>query len=285
VGHRAEMAVLEDELARAAAGEFRVVLLSGETGLGKSRLGREVLARHPDAAGMFVRAHPLGVTAAFGVWEGSAQVVAAAEDCGDRFVAMQGLVASGYSSVLRARPIPVTGDNEATARAVVAAAGIDEVIAGALPDEKAHVIAGLQAARHRVAMVGDGVNDAPALAAADLGLALGSGTDVAICAADLILLRDDLSAVTDAISLARDVPDHPPQPRLSVLVQRRRDPARRARFPQSDPRRGHHDTVIGVCRGQQPAPAALPRPRDRAGGLTARPVDVAASAQAAACPE
>ena len=68
VGRRGEMAVLEDELARAAAGEFRVVLLSGEAGVGKSRLGRELLARHPDAAGMFARARPLGVTAAFGVW-------------------------------------------------------------------------------------------------------------------------------------------------------------------------------------------------------------------------
>ena len=62
------MAVLEDEFARAAAGEFRVVLLSGEAGVGKSRLGRELLARHPEAAGLFARAHPLGVTAAFGVW-------------------------------------------------------------------------------------------------------------------------------------------------------------------------------------------------------------------------
>jgi predicted ATPase len=68
VGRREEMAVLEDEFARAAAGEFRVVLLSGEAGVGKSRLCRELLARHHDAAGMFARAHPLGVTAAFGVW-------------------------------------------------------------------------------------------------------------------------------------------------------------------------------------------------------------------------
>jgi ATP/maltotriose-dependent transcriptional regulator MalT len=68
VGRRDEMAALEDEFARAAAGEFRVVLLSGEAGVGKSRLGRELLARHPEAAGMFARAHPLGVTAAFGVW-------------------------------------------------------------------------------------------------------------------------------------------------------------------------------------------------------------------------
>jgi len=100
-------------------------------------------------------------------------------------------------------PVLLTGDNEATARAVAAATGIDEVIAGTLPAGKAAVIRDLQARGRSVAMVGDGVNDAPALAAADLGLALGSGTDVAICAADLILLRDDLGVVGDAIRLAR----------------------------------------------------------------------------------
>jgi len=101
------------------------------------------------------------------------------------------------------RPILLTGDNEATARAVAAEAGIDEVIAGTLPADKAAVIARLQAQGHQVAMVGDGVNDAPAIAAADLGLALGSGTDVAISAADLILLSDDLRTVPDAIGLSR----------------------------------------------------------------------------------
>jgi P-type Cu+ transporter len=101
------------------------------------------------------------------------------------------------------RPILLTGDNAATAQAVAAAAGIDEVISSALPAAKAQVITDLQTSGRPVAMVGDGVNDAPALAAAQLGLALGSGTDVAICAADMILLRDDLAAVPDAISLAR----------------------------------------------------------------------------------
>ena len=101
------------------------------------------------------------------------------------------------------RPVLLTGDNPATAQAVAAAAGIDEVISEALPAAKAQVITDLQAAGRSVAMVGDGVNDGPALAAAQLGLALGSGTDVAICAADMILLRDDLEAVPDAIKLAR----------------------------------------------------------------------------------
>ncbi len=101
------------------------------------------------------------------------------------------------------RPVLLTGDNAATAEAVAAAADIDEVISGALPAAKSQVITDLQAAGRSVAMVGDGVNDAPALAAAQLGLALGSGTDVAIGAADMILLRDDLEAVPDAIRLAR----------------------------------------------------------------------------------
>ncbi len=101
------------------------------------------------------------------------------------------------------RPILLTGDNEATARAVAAAIGVDEVIAGTLPGDKAAVIGDLRARGHAVAMVGDGVNDAPALAAATIGLALGSGTDVAMSAADLILLRDDLTVAADAIRLAR----------------------------------------------------------------------------------
>ncbi|MFI5064314.1 MAG: heavy metal translocating P-type ATPase [Streptosporangiales bacterium] len=101
------------------------------------------------------------------------------------------------------RTVLLTGDSQATAQAVAAQAGTEEVIAGALPDHKVAVIRELQAQGHRVAMVGDGINDGPALAAADLGIALGSGTDVAISAADLIVLRDDLGAVPDAIRLAR----------------------------------------------------------------------------------
>ncbi len=97
----------------------------------------------------------------------------------------------------------VTGDNEATARVVAAEVGIRDVVAGALPTEKVRIVRELQAQGHSVAMVGDGVNDGPALARADLGLAIGSGTDVAINAADLILVRDDLHVVPDSLRLAR----------------------------------------------------------------------------------
>jgi Cu+-exporting ATPase len=97
----------------------------------------------------------------------------------------------------------LTGDNETTAAAVGRAAGIDEVIAGVLPSGKADVIRRLQAEGRVVAMVGDGVNDAPALAQADLGLSIGTGTDVAIEASDLTLVSGDLRAAADAIELSR----------------------------------------------------------------------------------
>jgi Cu+-exporting ATPase len=101
------------------------------------------------------------------------------------------------------RPVLLTGDNEATARAVAAEVGIDEVIAEVLPPEKADVVRRLQAEGRLVAMVGDGVNDAPALAQADLGLSIGTGTDVAIEASDLTLVSGDLRAAADAIRLSR----------------------------------------------------------------------------------
>ncbi len=101
------------------------------------------------------------------------------------------------------RPVLLTGDNETTARAVAAEVGIDEVIAEVLPSGKADVIRRLQAEGHVVAMVGDGVNDAPALARADLGLSIGTGTDVAIEASDLTLVSGDLRAAADALRLSR----------------------------------------------------------------------------------
>jgi Cu+-exporting ATPase len=140
-----------------------------------------------------------GRTVVLAGWDGQARGAVAVADTikPSAAAAVAGLRRLGLRTVL------LTGDSDVVARAIAAEAGVDEVIAGALPGEKAAVVRDLQAAGRRVAMAGDGINDGPALAAADLGLALGSGTDVAISAADMILLRDDLAVVPEAISLAR----------------------------------------------------------------------------------
>ncbi|HVM26327.1 MAG TPA: heavy metal translocating P-type ATPase [Mycobacteriales bacterium] len=101
------------------------------------------------------------------------------------------------------RPVLLTGDNEPAARAVAAQVGIEDVVAEVLPTEKVDAVRRLQEEGRVVAMVGDGVNDAAALATADLGLAMGTGTDVAIEASDLTLVRGDLRAAVDAIRLSR----------------------------------------------------------------------------------
>jgi Cu+-exporting ATPase len=101
------------------------------------------------------------------------------------------------------RTVLLTGDNERAARTVAAEVGIGEVIAEVLPQDKVDVVRRLQQAGGVVAMVGDGVNDAAALAQADLGIAMGTGTDVAIEASDLTLVRGDLRAAVDAIRLSR----------------------------------------------------------------------------------
>ena len=140
-----------------------------------------------------------GQTAIAAGWDGRATAVFVVADT----VKETSAEAVASLKALGLRPVLLTGDNETTARAVAAEVGIDEVIAEVLPSEKADVIRRLQGEGRVVAMVGDGVNDAPALAQADLGLSIGTGTDVAIEASDLTLVSGDLRAAADAIRLSR----------------------------------------------------------------------------------
>jgi P-type E1-E2 ATPase len=101
-------------------------------------------------------------------------------------------------------PVMITGDNERTANAVAKEIGIGRVMADVLPDEKREEIGRLQEADHRVAMVGDGINDAPALTQADIGIAIGAGTDIAIESADIVLMGDRLGGVMDAYEIGKE---------------------------------------------------------------------------------
>ena len=140
-----------------------------------------------------------GQTAVAAGWDGRAAAVFVVADT----VKDTSAEAVAALKALGLRPVLLTGDNATTAHAVAGEVGIEEVIAEVLPADKADVIARLQAEGRVVAMVGDGVNDAPALARADLGLSIGTGTDVAIEASDLTLVSGDLRAAADAIRLSR----------------------------------------------------------------------------------
>ncbi len=140
-----------------------------------------------------------GRTAVVVAWDGVARGVLTVADA----VKETSAEAVRELRALGLTPVLLTGDNRAVAQAVAAAVGIDQVIAEVLPEEKVDVVRRLQAEGRTVAMVGDGVNDAAALATADLGLAMGTGTDAAIEASDLTLVRGDLRVAADAIRLSR----------------------------------------------------------------------------------
>ncbi|MCL2535329.1 MAG: heavy metal translocating P-type ATPase, partial [Nocardiaceae bacterium] len=144
-------------------------------------------------------AEALGRTAIAAGWDGQARAV---------FVVADAIKDTSADAVRRFKalgltPVLLTGDNETVARTVAAQVGIDTVIAEVLPGDKVDAVKDLQSRGKVVAMVGDGVNDAAALAQADLGLAMGTGTDVAIEAADITLVRGDLRSAADAIELSR----------------------------------------------------------------------------------
>ncbi|WP_448238601.1 heavy metal translocating P-type ATPase [Microbacterium paulum] len=140
-----------------------------------------------------------GATAVVAGWDGAVRAVMTVGDAvrPDSAATVARLREMGLEVVL------LTGDNEGAARAAAAAAGIDRVVAGVLPEQKVAEVARLQASGHRVAMVGDGVNDATALATADLGLAMGGGTDAAMHASDIALSGHGLQPVVTALSLSR----------------------------------------------------------------------------------
>ncbi|HET9647394.1 MAG TPA: heavy metal translocating P-type ATPase [Microlunatus sp.] len=144
-------------------------------------------------------AEAAGRTAVLVAWDGAARGLLAVAD------AVKDTSAGAIAQLKRLglTPVLLTGDNATVARLVAEEVGIDQVIAGVLPTDKVAVITGLQQHGKVVAMIGDGVNDAAALAQADLGIAMGTGTDAAIKAADITLVRGDLSAAPDAIRLAR----------------------------------------------------------------------------------
>ncbi|CAM5257983.1 hypothetical protein GCM10010345_87760 [Streptomyces canarius] len=140
-----------------------------------------------------------GRTAVAVAWDGEARGVLTVAD------AIKQTSAQAVAELRRLglTPVLLTGDNKLVAESVARAVGIDEVIAEVLPQDKADVVKRLQGEGRTVAMVGDGVNDAAALATADLGLAMGTGTDAAIEAGDLTLVRGDLRVAADAIRLSR----------------------------------------------------------------------------------
>ncbi|MFG2557842.1 heavy metal translocating P-type ATPase [Streptomyces sp. NPDC048496] len=154
----------------------------------------------PEAlSGSLTDAAAQGRTSIAVAWDGEARGVLGVADA----IKDSSATAVAELRALGLRPVLLTGDNRAVADAVARAVGIDEVYAEVLPEEKVHVIERLRAEGRSVAMVGDGVNDAAALATADLGLAMGTGTDAAIEASDLTLVRGDLKVAADAIRLSR----------------------------------------------------------------------------------
>ncbi|WP_241975314.1 MULTISPECIES: heavy metal translocating P-type ATPase [unclassified Cryobacterium] len=157
------------------------------------------IAFPPELANALAACENQGQTSVAVAWDGVARGILAVADT----VKDTSAAAITEFRRLGLTPVLLTGDNATVARSVGTLVGIDDVRAGVLPAEKAEVIRALQAQGRVVAMVGDGVNDAVALATADLGIAMGTGTDVAIEASDLTLIRSDLVAAADAIRLSR----------------------------------------------------------------------------------
>lgn len=141
----------------------------------------------------------------------------------------------------------VTGDNRRTAEAIAAQVGVDEVVAEVLPEGKVEAVEQEKQKGLTVAMAGDGINDAPALAAADVGFAMGSGTDIAMESGDVVLVGSGVVPLVSAIKLSRaTMQQNPAKSVLGLFLQLHRDPGRGARFPESDRRRSGHGVQLGI---------------------------------------
>jgi soluble P-type ATPase len=198
-----------------------------------------------------------GATAIFmGVDDQVAGIFAIADPVKDTTPdALQSLGAEGIEVVM------LTGDNRVTAEAVGRRLGVHRIEAEVLPDHKSDIVKQLRADGRVVPMAGDGVNDAPALAAADVGLAMSSGTDVAMESAGVTLLKGDLTGIVRARKLSQATMSNIRQNRLRVHLQRRRHPHRRRQpLPHvwapalPDDRRRRHGPLISQCHQQRPAP-------------------------------
>jgi Cu+-exporting ATPase len=188
------------ELLRTEAGDTSPAILRNPCGESRGEAaGGSTLPLPPELAEARAAAVATGRTAVLVGWDGAVRAVLVVADT----VKPTSAAAVAQLRRLGLRPVLLTGDHEAAARAIAAEVGIDEVIAEVLPEGKVDAVRRLQQEGRVVAMVGDGVNDAAALAQADLGLAMGTGTDVAIEASDLTLVRGDLTAAADAIRLSR----------------------------------------------------------------------------------
>ncbi|MEV7292112.1 heavy metal translocating P-type ATPase [Streptomyces microflavus] len=176
-------------------------VVEGHTVLvGRPRLLADAgIALPPELTAALAESQEQGRTAVAVAWDGKARGVLGVADA----VKDGSAAAVAQLRALGLRPVLLTGDNRAVADAVAREVGIDEVYAEVMPEGKVDVVKRLQAEGRSVAMVGDGVNDAAALATADLGLAMGTGTDAAIEASDLTLVRGDLKVTADAIRLSR----------------------------------------------------------------------------------
>ncbi|QDG53868.1 copper-translocating P-type ATPase [Persicimonas caeni] len=177
--------------------------------------GREVAVgadRFMERLGIDLRAH--AVEAAKLAREGKTPFYVAVDDTVAAVMAVSDPIKPSSVATVRAlhdlglRVAMITGDNRKTAEAIARELGIEQVLAEVLPHEKAEAVARLQQDGHKVAFVGDGINDAPALAQSDVGLAIGSGTDIAIEAADVVLMSGDLNGITNAIALSKATLDN-----------------------------------------------------------------------------